>query len=304
MQLRDNSSKTVNAWEIEELRSADQEEITRKKKRKKVNLEGPVNLPSVATPHEPYKSMADMGNDKLQFCFHVSSSVVVKIGSFYSLAFFENSTFVCTEISSTANQYSFSFVLCSLVNDKVDNLLLDVTCMLRDVTQISWRPNVACSSKVRNLVDKAICEGWDRVLSCQERNMGNSSYLTELRRSCLVGQIRQGVWSGIARNATRPAQPIHLGVFDPVFDSKIFGLSIKNNFQVSYKGKDVVKLDNVLGPQWDVKILEPGNPQSHFKYVCQVRLFVHKPTMGLRFNFAYSESNTPFTATYRNFCIY
>ena len=144
-------------------------------------------------------------------------------------------------------------------------------------------------------MDKVICEGWERVLICQKSNIGNVPYLLDQRKSCLARQIRQGVWSGISRSATRPAQPLHLGIFDPALDNQIFSLSSKDQFQVVYKGKDVAKLDSLLGALWDVKILEPGNPQSHFKYACQTRLYVHKSSMTLHFNFQYSESNVPFT---------
>lgn len=156
--------------------------------------------------------------------------------------------------------------------------------------------DVTCTPKVRNLLDRIICEGWERVLRCQERNIGNMPYLLDLGKSCLASQMRQGVWSGISRSATRPSQPLHFGVFDPVLDTQIFGLSSTNNFQISHKGKDIAKLDSLLGAVWDVKVLEPGNPQSHFK----VSLFVHKSSMSLRFNFAYSESNAQFTPTYRD----
>ena len=142
------------------------------------------------------------------------------------------------------------------------------------------------------------------MFNCQRDNIGNISYMLDLRKSCLASQVRQGVWSGISHSATRPAQPIHLGIFDPLLDTKIFGLSSKNQFQLLYKGKDISQLEAVLGALWDVKILKPNNPQSHFKYVCQVKIFVHKPSMSLRFNFSYGESNVPFTPTYRNTCIY
>ena len=59
-------------------------------------------------------------------------------------------------------------------------------------------------------------------------------------------------------------------------------------FTPSITTKDIARLDTLLGALWDVKILEPTNPQSHFKYVCQVELFVHKSSLSLRFNFLYS----------------
>ena len=128
-------------------------------------------------------------------------------------------------------------------------------------------------------MDKIICEGWERMFNCQRHNIGNISYMLDLRKSCLASQVRQGVWSGISHSATRPAQPIHLGIFDTLLDTKIFGLSSKNQFQLLYKGKDISQLDALLSALWDA-------------------------SMSLRFKFSYLESNVPFTPTYRNPCIY
>jgi hypothetical protein len=46
--------------------------------------------------------------------------------------------------------------------------------------------------------------------------------------------MRQAVFSGISLNATRPAQPVSLGAFEPFQDMAIFGLTEKNNFKVSF----------------------------------------------------------------------
>ena len=165
-------------------------------------------------------------SNTLEFCFYVDpTGIVISIGSFYTLAFSGNSIFVCTSISRLGHQYTFNFVLCSVLNGKVDIFLPDVLCILRDPKEILKLSNLSCSSRVRNLVDKVICEGWERVLSCQKSNSGNVPYLLDLRKSCLASQIRQGVWSGISCSATRPAQPVHLGVFDPLLDTQIFSLS-------------------------------------------------------------------------------
>ena len=185
---------------------------------------------------------------------------------------------------------------------KVESVDGSVCCTLNDMKHVLSCSNVGIGSKAKSLVDKIICEGWDRVLCCQVNNCENVSYLLDLRKSCLASQIRQGVYSGVSRNATRPAQPIHLGIFDPMYDSRILGLTSENQFQVSYSGKDLANLDSLLGAKWDIKILEPGNPCSHFKYVCKVRFFVHRPSMTLRLNFVYSESNIPFAVDYRSIC--
>ena len=304
MKLQDGTIKTVNAWDLETSREDQDQQITRKRKRKDADTCNPVERPSLPVKSQPQRP-AVTNSDPLEFNVYVDpSGTVIRIGSFYTLGFSGNSIFVCTNISRLVNQFTFKFALCSFVNERVDNLLPDVVCSVGDAKYISHSSNVTSTSNVRNYVDKIICEGWDRVLVCQEKNIGNVSYFLDHRKSCLASQMRQGVWSGISRSATRPSQPIHLGLFDPVLDTQIFGLSSKNQFQVIYKGKDIAKIDTLLGALWDVKILEPRNPQSHFKYVCQVRLFVHKPSMSLRFNFAYSESNAPFTANYRSICMY
>ena len=151
-------------------------------------------------------------------------------------------------------------------------------------------------------MDKIICKGWERVLNCQVKNPGNVSYLLDLRKSCLASQIRQGVYAGIQRNATRPAQPIHLGIFDPMYDPIILGLTSENHFQVSYVGKELGKLDLLLGARWDIKILQPGNPCSHFKYICSIKFSVQRQSMTV--SFVYSESNVPFTVNYQSICRY
>lgn len=295
-------------WELESSRKAD-EQAANPRKRKRRDLSGldqqqPEPQQPVPQHPEPQQPTATE-NGSLEFCFHVTSNgTLIRIGSFYTLGFSGNSIFVCSSISRETNQFSFKFLLCSFVSNKVDELIQGVACSITDPQQISPCSDVTCSSKIKSFVDKIICEGWERMFNCQRNNIGNISYMLDLRKSCLASQMRQGVWSGISRSATRPAQPIHLGIFDPLLDTKIFGLSSKNQFQLLYKGKDISQLDALLGALWDVKILEPSNPQSHFKFVCQVRVFVHKPSMSLRFNFSYSESNVPFTPTYRNRCIY
>lgn len=301
LKLHDGEIKTVRVWEVELSGKDEEEQPVRKRKRKNADVATTHKIP-VQQP--PIQSPECLDCNTLEFCFYVDpTGIVISIGSFYTLAFSGTSIFVCTSISQLGHQYTFNFVLCSVANNKVSDFLPDVSCILGDTKQVI-RADVSCSPKVKNLVDKVVTKGWERVLTCQTSNIGNVPYLLDLRKSCLASQMRQGVWSGISRSATRPAQPIHLGVFDPLLDTQIFGLSSKDHFQVVYKGKDVAKLDNLLGALWDVKILEPSNPLSHFKYVCQVRLYVHKSSMSLRFNFQYSESNIPFAATYRSSCQY
>ena len=145
-----------------------EEQSTRKRKRKSAVLSGsqtPVEHPQAQAPDL-------VENNTLEFCFYVNpTGDVISIGSFYTLTFSGNSIFVCTSISQLGPQYTFNFLLCSVVNDKVDNFLPDVSCTLRDPKQV-LRSNVSCNSRVRNLVDKIICEGWERVLICQKVILG------------------------------------------------------------------------------------------------------------------------------------
>lgn len=298
----------MNVWEVEE--SGPVEEEPPKRKRRTQNHD-PISEREPAGDDKPWKAGADQlvgisGNVDFHFYFYVGESgTILTVGSLYCFDFCRDSVFICTSISKNKELFKFTFLLCSLVEGKVESVDGSVCCTLNDMKHVlSCSYNVGIGSKAKGLVDKIICEGWDRVLCCQVNNCENVSYLLDLRKSCLASQIRQGVYSGISRNATRPAQPIHLGVFDPMYDSRILGLTSENQFQVSYSGKDLAKLDSLLGAKWDIKILEPGNPCSHFKYVCKVRFFVHRPSMTLRLNFVYSESNIPFTVDYRSICTY
>ena len=63
----------------------------------------------------------------------------------------------------------------------------------------------------------------------QERNFGNVLYQSELRRHGLGTQISQAVLNGISFHATRPAQPISLGAFEPFHDMMIFNILGKNS---------------------------------------------------------------------------
>lgn len=198
--------------------------------------------------------------------------------------------------------FFFKFVMCKSKDNFVESVDANVQCTVTE-DHVFQLTNF-CITKINAFINKVIGDGFVRVSSCQESNLGNFSYLQILRRHCLAGQIRQGIFSGISRGATRPAQPIHLGVFDPLHDSQIFGLASKNNFQVTFLGKEIENLDSLLGKLWDVKLLEPGNPFCHFTYVCKIKFFVNRQSMCLRCSFYYSESDEPFTPEYRNRCKY
>ena len=308
MQLIENAEKkTVKVWEVENNIPQVEAQQKRKRQRGRGARDHGAKDPAREMPSQDRVAItADpVSEDSFYFCFYVGSNgIILQIGSLYSLNFCKDSVFICTSILRNKGVLNFKFLLCSLVGNKVEGIDRGVSCTVNDVKHVVHCSNIVIGSKGKGLVDKIIREGWDRVLLCQVKNAANVSYLLDLRKSSLANQIRQGVYSGISRTATRPAQPIHLGIFDPMHDSRILGLTGENHFQISYSGRDLAKLDSFLGAHWDIKILEPGNPFSHFKYVCKVRIFVHSPSMSLRFNFVYSESNTPFTAAYRSSCIY
>lgn len=297
-----------NVWEVEVTKHSEEVE-TKKRKRKRTQCHEasiseqestcnePLTQENVQTCNETFSGSTDS-----YFYFYVDESgTVLIVGALYSFDFCRDSVFICKGITKNKEIFKFEFLLCSLGEGKVESIDEST---LHDIKHVLLRSDVVIGSRAKSAVDKIICEGWDRVLYCQVKNSANVSYLLDLRKSCLASQIRQGVYSGISRNATRPAQPIHLGVFDPMYDSKILGLTSENHFQVCYSGRDLAKLDSLLGSKWDIKILEPGNPCSHFKYVCKVRFFVHRPSMSVRLNFVYSESNVPISNSYRSICTY
>ena len=68
--------------------------------------------------------------------------------------------------------------------------------------------------------------------------------------------MRQAVTRGISLNATRPAQPISLGAFDPFHDMAIFGLSEMKNFRKPFSLMGgYVLLHGTMGEGWDVTTL-------------------------------------------------
>ena len=226
--------------------------MTRKRKRKNADGDSHVKTPSLIVQPQPQQPVLN-DSDPLEFCVLVEpSGTVIRIGSFYTLGFSVNSLYFHFPGFPINLLSSLCFV--HLLTRRL-TLLLDVVCSVGDAKHISCSSNLSFTSNVRNHVDKIICKGWERVSSCQERNIGNVLYLLDHRKSCLASQMHQGVWSGISRSATQPSQPIHLGLFDPVLDAQIFGLSSKNQFQVIYIGKDIAKLDSLLGALRDINIL-------------------------------------------------
>ena len=72
----------------------------------------------------------------------------MRVGSFYNFSFAPGSVFVCTQISKMAPEFTYSFVLGTLLNDKVNSLSQGVSCTVKDSEGISYN-NVACNSPVR-----------------------------------------------------------------------------------------------------------------------------------------------------------
>ena len=155
------------------------------------------------------------------------------------------------------------------------------------------------SSEVCNYVFR----GQTSVCLSQERNFQNVQYLRELRCHALGAPMRQAVSSGIFLNATRPAQPISLGAFEPFHDMAIFGLSEKNKFKIPFSlGSGYSLLDSLMGKGWDVKALRADVANCHFKFVTLLTVYLERKNFTLKFSFSYSEAPFPFCPAYREKC--
>lgn len=213
-----------NVWEVEAakpLEMVQEHKRKRQKTQRQQNSDEPLPQGDVKTRIQTVGETTDF-----QFYFYVDDSgIVLTVGSLYSFDFCRDSVFICKGISKHKEIFKIEFLLCSLGEGKVESIDGSVCCTLNDMKHVLCLSDVVVGSKAKGVVDKIICEGWDRVLCCQVNNSENFSYLLDLRKSCLASQIHHGVYSAISCNATRPAQPIHLGVFDPMYDSKI----IKSN---------------------------------------------------------------------------
>lgn len=306
------SQLTLNVWDLKACLPPPPPDPPAAKRRKKPAAQPPSSSPplppspSALSHHNSPAPNSSTSSSPvaLQYSTFVSQNgVIIQVGKLFRLDFALDSLFLCTEIIHLNNSFTFKFVLCTSKGNIVESVNANVQCSVTEdhVVDASHLPNI---TKISTYVNNLIAQCLIRVAECQESNLGNCSYLGSLRRHALAGQIRQGVYAGISRTATRPAQPIHLGVFDPLHDSKIFGLSSTNNFQVTFLGQDIARLDHILGQHWDVKFLEPGNPFCHFKYVCKIKIFLHRASMSLRCSFFYSESDQPFSAYYRSIVRY
>ena len=142
-----------------------------------------------------------------------------------------------------------------------------------------------------------------RICRCQERNFGNVFYQRELRRHALGAQIRQAVSSGISVNATRPAQPVSLGVFEPFHDMSMFGLSEGNNFKVTLNMSEGFQLlDSLCGKGWDVKPLRLDVSDCHFKFVRTATIYLDKKNLSIKFSFSFCEAPFCLGPDYRARC--
>ena len=127
------------------------------------------------------------GDGKFRFNCHVwSNGTILRIGSPYSLDFCSSSVFICTCISrNKVEVFKFKFLLCSLVENKVEGIDVGVSVTVKDEKHVLHHSDVV-GTKARSLVDRIICEGWERVLHCQVKNTGNIPYMLDLRKSSLA----------------------------------------------------------------------------------------------------------------------
>ena len=73
------------------------------------------------------------GNVDFHFYFYVGEIVtILTIGSLYSFDFCRDTVFICTSISKNKELYKFTFLLCSLVEGKVESVDGSVCCTLND----------------------------------------------------------------------------------------------------------------------------------------------------------------------------
>ena len=77
--------------------------------------------------------------------------------------------------------------------------------------------------------------------------------------------MRQAFNSGISLNATGSAQPVTLGVFDPLHDLVFFGITPANNLKVSFSLLSrFEQLHSVMGKRRVFKPLNLKVVHSHF----------------------------------------
>ena len=119
--------KIVKVWEVEEAIPLVQVEQTRKRQRRTgVADQGLTSSPEVPVsemPSQDQVTMAAHTDSSLHFYFFVGSNdTILRIGSLYSLDFCSDSVFICTSISRNKDLFKFKFLLCSLVEKKVESI--------------------------------------------------------------------------------------------------------------------------------------------------------------------------------------
>lgn len=85
-----------------------------------------------------------------------SNGTILRIGSLCSLDFCKDSVFICTSISRNKDLFKFKFLLCSVVEKKVQSIDRGVSCTVNDVKHVSCQCDVVIGSKGKGLVDKII----------------------------------------------------------------------------------------------------------------------------------------------------
>ena len=263
-------------------------------------------IPPTTPPVIPTAPPAIPTSGDLEFSVFLSpDGTVFKIGA---LCFVESLTIpiliTCLFKSTISGKLFVSGVRCSSEGGKILSLLqnfqVTVECLFVRPCSSS---QFSMSSYVSSEVNHCVFRGQSRVCGCQERNFGNVHYLRDLRCHALGAQMRQAVLSGISLHATRPAQPISLGAFDPFSDMAIFGLSEMTNFRIPFSlvgGYSV--LDSIMGKGWDVKPLRSDVDNCHFKYVSLFTVYLDKKNFILKCSFSYSEAPFSLSPDYREKC--
>ena len=149
MQLVESGErKTVKVWEVEEAIALEQVEQTRKRQRRTVIPDqGLTSSPEDAVSEILFHDQVTMAvptDSSLHFYFFIGSNgTILRIGSLYSLDFCKDSVFICTSISRNKDLFKFKFLLCSLVEKKVESIDRGVSCTVNDVKHVSCQSDVA-----------------------------------------------------------------------------------------------------------------------------------------------------------------
>lgn len=198
MQLVDSKERqTVKVWEVEEAIAQEQVEQTRKRQRRTVITDqGLTSSSEVAVTEIPYQdqvTMAVPSSSSLHFYFFIGSNgTILRIGSLYSLDFCKGSVFICTSISRNKDLFKFKFLLCSVVDKKVESIDRGVSCTVNNVAHVSCQSDVIIGSKGKGLVDKVIkCCKFFLPVGPQKELLGQSNtsrcllgYFTHCHSSC------------------------------------------------------------------------------------------------------------------------